>query len=292
MVEKDIETSIPIGVLREEVAKVDSAFKSRSKDEYIKKLKQINQKLLSDFANYYSSIRENRLFLCKIKSKFVSKFKKTQTVISKLSGLKYTDKEGVVYHTEGVSFVPSQQAVFFKVIVHSDLKKFDKEKPAMDGNYDLQYRDKKVAICLLHLSPFCLEIRAGLRSKAELALAFLHSKFFEEENASSIYSLSDDEKKELAGLDGLRFKEAVFEGLSLEGCDEIIIKGEDVGRTIDYFKKAGVDLQKKANVSHLKREESTNQQFKFYDDGKISVKKKIKNPFEVITGVVFKDGKQ
>ena len=35
--------------------------------------------------------------------------------------------------------------------------------------------------------------------------------------------------------------------------------------------------------------ESANQDFKFYSNGKITIKRKVKNPFEIIAGVVFRD---
>lgn len=283
--------AIPISILRSEIAKIDTDFKAKSKQDFIAKLRQENNKLLEELAVYYASIRENKLFVCKIKQKHKPEPADIGKAVAKIRALKYNDGQGNIYELRDVTHRPSEGLIFFKVVVHSDVKHFYKEKPEMNGDYNLLYRDKNATLCFLHLSPWCLEIRTGRRRKAELTLVLLNKKLFEEETASEIYLLSDEEKRKLAGGDGLRFKEAVIEGLSLTGCSEITIKGEDVDSTLKYFKDRGTDLVRLAQTISKKKEETANQQFRFYDDGKITIKKRMSDQFTILAGVVFSNEK-
>lgn len=286
-----ITQAIPMQIIKKEVAKFDPDFKARSKQGYIDKLKEKNSQQLEDLSIYYSFTRERRLFICKLNNKYKQQLKDVNDFLDKLGKLKHKQRKGVIYEVKNISYNPSEKMIFFKIIIHSDLKKFSKEKPTMDGNYSLDYREKNFTVNLLHLSPICLEVRTGLRAKVDLSLEFLNNELFQDVNAFQVYHLIDEEKKKLAGTEGLKYKEAIMEELSLEGCDQITLKGEDVESTLKYFKESHIDLVKLAKRWKKSKIETANQQFKFDADGKVSIKRKLENPFKLILEVIFKDEK-
>jgi len=271
--------NIPKNLLIKRVKSLDPTFTSRSKKGYLEKFKQLSPDDYKTQASYYSAIRESRLFIYKVKDKEFEKLPVNE-LLKKLGPNKYPSTKGEVYEVKG-SFPDNEKGfIFFSLKIHSDIKKFKKERPHMDGYYDLDYRDNRTSTVFYHYKSGYFELRTSSEEKAKLTSDFISNHIIKKPDSLFRRSLIYEEKKKLSeGTTNLELVTIIFPK-PFQGCRKMTLEGDNLEATLEFFKNREIDLKElSSNNISTSIISSGNQNFKFYENGKITVKKKIKDPF-------------
>lgn len=283
----ELARNIPKGEVIRTVKSMDPKFKSRKKAVYLEKLKQLAPQEYKSLAIYHSAIRESRLFLFILKEQTL-RGETVSKILTMFKPKEYVSPDGEVYEILNTNNSPEKKSIFFTIRIHSNIKKFGEEKPDMDGHYDIEYRQGRIAVVFYHYEHDCCEIRTSSHVKAKAAAKFLSEHVFGQAGALELYKLTEAEKKKLA--DGKTEHKEIQVKFSrpFHGCNQMILKGENVESVLAFLAEKGIRLDSERHAILTRSKVTSNDQtFSFYGNGKITVKKKIKEPFDLISKVIF-----
>jgi hypothetical protein len=268
--------NIPSDILR----KLTPGFKSRKKIELAQFLFSQDPKKLQDLATYYTITKELSIYLLKIDVDIDPLKIKESLIQSKGHTTKSTTEDFIVYCNE-VFLEPTSDAVYVSLKIHSPIKKYHGEDPTTFAKKEIELRNGFNVHVIIHPKDKIVECRTSRLLRCTYAAKALGLLIFNNQNVLDKVVISS-EKQSLIDKE-IRHKLASITELNFAGTNEIILKGEDVEHTIKVLLEShGLDFQKHEGKISLHKSELANTPVKFFPDGKITVKKTVEDPYELI----------
>ena len=277
---EELSRNIPISVFRERYPNI----RSRSKTPFIEAFRTDNLKELKYLAVYHSLKRKISFFLVHVKKDVLPKIKEFTGKEFKLDDIDNLFMIKDVIERNKNEYIVHIQA-HTRVYMQSNL-----EKPDTLEKFSIEYRKPYSIYAICHIKDSTIEVCTRSQNKVQMIIAlFSHMLGIDK----------DDFKKETfegTEFDKLKekiyYKGMIFKGLNFAGLEEVSLKGPNVKKGVEYFKERGIDLEKEAKDKKFIKSEMSKQPISFYQTGKISVSKKIKNAYDYIMKKVFsRDGK-
>lgn len=276
----ELSRNIPIALLREKYPNIHS----RPKTPFIEALRRDNLKELEYLAVYHTLKRKTTFFLVHVKRDVLFKIKNFTGKEFKLDDIDNLFKIKDVIERNKDEYIVQIQA-HTRVYSQSNL-----EDPNTLKKFSIQFRKPYSIYAIFHIKDSNIEVCTRSQYKVNMMIAlFSHMLGIEKENF---------EKETFEGTDFDKLKEKVyykgmiFKGLNFAGLEEVSLKGPNVKKGVEYFKERGIDLEKQAKDKKFIKSEMGKLPISFYQSGKISVSKRIKNAYDYIMKKVFsRDGK-
>jgi hypothetical protein len=261
---------LPLRYLRDQFPDI----KERGKDPFIEAWHDKNPSELLDAVNYYESTRERSAFFFKID---LPKDTDGAKIAAAIANKTISDEEKDYHHEiKQVVHNSAKGKVYAKVHMHG------KEVHVPNAEHhktfkplkNVRYRVGKATHVVMHITEKVLEAKTHSATKAigaAQAIGKLTCK-----SAKPCEQVIFDPKTQ-AKIDDVRYQQATARNLNIAGTTEIVLKGSDVEKTIDHFKKQGIDL---TGEVELQKSVCENKPFKFFPNGKVKANGTVKDIFE------------
>lgn len=271
----ELSRNIPLALLREKYPNIHS----RSKTPFIEALRRDNLKELEYLAVYHSLKKKAPFFLVHVKKDVLSKIKEFKGKEFKLDEIDNLFKIKDVIEKNKQEYIVQIQA-HTKVYRQSNL-----ERPDTLEKFSVEYRKPYSIYAICHIKDSAIEVCTRSQNKVQMIITlFAYVLGIDKDNfkKETFEGIEFDKLKEK-----IYYKGMVFKGLNFAGLEEVGLKGPNVKRGVEYFKEQGIDLEKEAKDKQFIKSEMGKQPISFYQTGKISVSKRIRNAYEFVMKKVF-----
>lgn len=269
--------NIPLKILRNNLPDV----KARRKEDLARELFQRDPEKLLRLATYYTVTKERSFYLLRPKD---SSNKLSETSLIKNKQTRDTEQDFIV-NCADVVIDTQKKEQYVRLRIHSSTRRYKGEDPETLEPKEIALRKGFNVFIIIHSKDQLIECKTKNSYKLEYARIALGKLIANDSDAFEKVVIPSD--KQLTLDHDIRFKKAIISNLNFAGTKEITMKGEDVAHTLEVLKSPpyNFDLTKFGNVALLKGELS-NKPVKFSPDGKISAKKEVDNPYELVRGLV------
>jgi len=268
---------IPLKYLRGQFQDI----KERNKDPFIEAWHNKDAKELLEAINYFELTREKSTFFFKLNLPAGNDGDK---IAKLLSNQKVKEKEKDCYHEIiNVVYDPAKNAVYAKVHTHGEevhIPNAEHHK-SFRPLRNVRYRVGKDTHIVLHIPKKVMEVKTHSGTKAIATAHAITMLTCKSLDACEPVIFDSDT---LAMIDSdVRYKQATARNLNIAGTTEIVLKGDDVAKTVDHFKEKGIDLGKELVLEKAMCE---NRPFKFFQNGKVKVNSTIQDIFEELKNYI------
>lgn len=268
---------IPIKVLRKELPN----FKSNKRQDFLDELENKNPEKLKRLAMYYSMNKTSSIYLYDLK-KELNKLKFTKQNIQALLNKKIQSDGGPIFVINQINLDDKRKEAYIRIQGYSNIKTLKAARPQTLESFKEDYRSKFLMYLSIHFDTNHLECRSGFLGRAKLSSNILSQALFDKEDEFKLIILTKEQQNRI--YKSAKAKKVYIEKLNWSGCEYIYLKGEDVERTINEFKRKKLDFEAMgATIKFDDRKASDG--FTFFSDGKISFKK-IDHPYDKIKGIL------
>jgi len=267
---------IPLHKLRKEVPTI----KSKSKEPFIIYLLENKREFLEWLVQYHLFLKTHSVFFL---------YSKKRLNFGKLKNrykIPIDEENNIIYDLERSKIFDNHQLVSLKV--HSEKRELRNiEDPETLKPMKIQYRKPFNITFLYHTDTSILECRTKKYEKLISLQEFICNIFNIDESELVRIKLSQDElKKEIR--EDIRPKFVILKDIRIAGASEMIIKGENVRETLDYFKNKGIDLEEEAGEVIFKKVSSQRNPITLHENGKITFTRKIGDVYSLLKPLLVK----
>ena len=268
---------IPIKVLRKELPDL----KSRKRQDFLDELERINPDKLKKLAMYYSLNATKSIYLYKLKQA-LNKSKLTAQNIKSLLNKKIKTNGGPIFIINQATVDEKKKEAYLRIQGFSAIRTLKAARPESLESFKEDYRSKFLMYLVVHIDTTYIECRSSYSARAELATKILSQALYNKEDEFQPIVLSKSQQESLNK--SATAKKAYIDNLNWAGCESISLEGENVERTIDEFKKKGIDFAGMGASISLDDRKSDGG-IAFFSDGKIAFKN-IENPYNKIRSIL------
>ena len=236
---------IPIKVLRAKLPEL----KSRKRQDFIDTLYEQSPEELRRLAVFYDSIKASSMFIYKLKD--VTKGKITKESIDKLIDKEIESEGGQIFLIKQSVLDETLNELFIKIRGFSPIRKLKAFKPDSLKPFEEKYRNNFSIYLLFHLDTNHVEFRTGYLTRAENISSAISQKVLGNKDAFELIKLTTEQQNKIQGK--VLFKKAIISDMEWHGCENIILEGEDIGRTITEFEGKGIKFSDIGKVSFPNR---------------------------------------
>jgi hypothetical protein len=267
---EDAKKNIGIKILREEV----TGIKSRTKEKLIEEIYNNDPRRLRYLNEYNRQLQKRSVFFS---------YSKTALDFNKLADIKVVDRStDLIFEFQNISIGPENVLVNIKA--HSEIKRLTNTEDAEKLTpINVSFRKGSSISFIYHPKDQIIECRSRNLQKLQNLEILIDNQFDLTENPVELIKLT---QSDYLRANDARYKSFTASGLTIAGANTIVIKGDDIEQTLGFFNGKGIDLVELSS-GHFIGKYVTNNDIMFFDNGKITYRRNIKDIYAELRGTLL-----
>jgi hypothetical protein len=267
---EDAKKNIGIKALREEAPGI----KSRTKEKLIEEIYNNDPRRLLYLNEYNRQLKKRSVFFG---------YSKISLDFNKMANVLVVDKStDLIFEFQNISI--GEDNVLVTIKAHSEIKRFtNAEDVEKLTPIEVKFRKGSSISFIYHPKEQIIECRSRKFEKFQNLKVLIDNKFDLGKNPVELIKLT---KSDYLKSNEARYKSFTAAGLTIAGANTISIKGDDVEQTLNFFKGNDINLIELSS-SYSIGKFITNNDIIFFDNGKITYRRNIKDIYSELRATLL-----